>query len=348
MGIVGGFDVHRAQITFEYLDTELGEVRRGRIRPVTRDELRAWLTPFRGVPDVSFALEATTGWRFIVEELERVGIAAHLAEPADTRALRGPKRRAKTDRADAHHLRTLLQDGRLPESWIPPPHISDLRTTVRFRQALVGQRTAWLQRIQALLFQHGQPGVRHLLTREHRGWLERVELSPAARDALAMALRMVDHIGEELAPLEHDLQSFARRQQGCRALMAHYGVGPCIAPVILAELGDPGRFSSSRHAVRYAGLDITVYASDDHRAAGTLSRHGPAMLRWALYDAARQAAREASPDHSYYLQAKARLGGNRATLAVARQLLRRCYHTLRDLGDLALAPVEPEPEQNAA
>src|SRR6266702_3528120 len=165
MGIVGGFDVHRAQITFEYLDTELGEVRRGRIRPVTRDELRAWLTPFWGVPDVSFALEATTGWRFIVEELARVGIAAHLAEPADTRALRGPKRRAKTDRADAHHLRTLLQDGRLPESWIPPPYISELRTTVRFRQAL--------------LFQHGQPGVRHLLTREHRGWLERVELSPA-------------------------------------------------------------------------------------------------------------------------------------------------------------------------
>src|SRR6266568_1914673 len=142
MGIVGGFDVHRAQITFEYLDAEDGQVRRGQIRPATREDLRAWLAPFRGVPDVSFALEATTGWRFMVEELERVGIAAHLAEPADTRALRGPKRRAKTDRADAHHLRTLLQDGRLPESWIPPPHISELRTRVRLRHSLVPPRTA--------------------------------------------------------------------------------------------------------------------------------------------------------------------------------------------------------------
>jgi transposase len=348
MGIVGGFDVHRAQITFEYLDPEDGEVRRGQIRPVTREDLRAWLAPFRGVPDVSFALEATTGWRFIVEELQGAGIAAYLAEPADTRALRGPKRRAKTDRADAHHLRTLLQDGRLPESWIPPPHISELRTTVRLRHSLVQQRTAWLQRIQALLFHHGQPTVRHLLTRDHRAWLDRVELTPSAREALVVALRMVDHIGEELGPLERDLATFARRQQGCRALMAHYGVGPCIASVVLAELGDPRRFSSSRHAVRYAGLDITVYASDDHRAAGKLSRQGPAMLRWALYEAARLAAREASPDHRSYLDAKARLGGNRATLVMARRLLRRCYHTLRDLGDLALAPVQAEPEQDAA
>jgi transposase len=348
MGIVGGFDVHRAQITFEYLDQEDGGVRRGQIRPATREDLRAWLTPFRGVPDVSFALEATTGWRFVVEELERVGIATHLAEPADTRALRGPKRRAKTDRADAHHLRTLLQDGRLPESWIPPPHISELRTTVRLRHSLVQQRTAWLQRIQALLFHHGQPTVRHLLTAEHRAWLDRVELTPAAREALLVALRMVDHIGEELGPLERDLTAFARRQPGCRALMAHYGVGPCIAPVILAELGDPRRFSSSRHAVRYAGLDITVYASDDHRAAGRLSRQGPPILRWALYEAAKVAAREPSPDHRSYLDAKARLGGNRATLVIARRLLRRCYHTLRDLGDLALAPAEPDPEQDAA
>src|SRR5215218_216907 len=59
-------------------------------------------------------LEATTGWRFVAEELERAGSAAHLAEPADTRALRGPKRRAKTDRTDAHHLRDLLLRGRCP------------------------------------------------------------------------------------------------------------------------------------------------------------------------------------------------------------------------------------------
>jgi hypothetical protein len=126
-GIVGGLDVHRRQITFDYLDTDTGETRRGQLSPASRLELRTWLAQLRGQP-AAFALEATTGWRYIVEELTRAGIDAHLAEPADTRALRGPKRRAKTDRTDARHLRELLRAGTLPESWMPPAHIADART----------------------------------------------------------------------------------------------------------------------------------------------------------------------------------------------------------------------------
>jgi hypothetical protein len=96
MAIVGGLDIHRRQITFDILDTATGETRRGQLSPATRLELRAWLEQFHPQPG-GFALEATTGWRFVAEELERAGFRAHLAEPADTRALRGPKRRAKTD-----------------------------------------------------------------------------------------------------------------------------------------------------------------------------------------------------------------------------------------------------------
>ena len=92
--------------------------------------LRGWLErPLAdaGTP-AAFAVEGCTGWRFVVEELQRAGIEAHLAEPADTSAARGPKRRAKTDWADARLLRDLLADGRLPESWIPPAQVlSDAR-----------------------------------------------------------------------------------------------------------------------------------------------------------------------------------------------------------------------------
>ena len=104
------------------------------------------------------------------------------------------------------------------------------------------------------------------------------------------------------------------------------------------ELGDCRRFANSRDAVRYSGLDITVYQSDRHRAPGHLSRQGPPALRWALYEAAQAARRPGSPDRAYYEQAAERLGGNRACLALARKLLKRCYHTLRELGDDALAP----------
>jgi transposase len=81
-----------------------------------------------------------------------------------------------------------------------------------------------------------------------------------------------------------------------------------------------------------------VHASDRRRAPGHLSRQGPPVLRWALYEAAQAATRPSSPDHAYYRQAAERLGANRAALAVARKLLKRSYHTLRELGEEALQP----------
>ena len=88
----------------------------------------------------------------------------HLAEPAETAARRGTKKRAKSDRADARHLRELLMVGRLPESWIPPEHLLDLRARVRLRHTLVDQRREWQQRIQAVLYHHGCPPRSGLLT----------------------------------------------------------------------------------------------------------------------------------------------------------------------------------------
>ena len=90
--------------------------------------------------------------------------------------------------------------------------------------------------------------------------------------------------------------------------------------------------------MRHSGLDITVRQSDRNRSPGHLSRQGPPALRWALYEAAQHARHPRSPDRDYYLTIAERLGGNRACLALARKMLKRCYHTLRELGDEALAP----------
>ena len=81
MPIVGGLDIHRKQLTFDYLDTVTGEVKRGQIAPADRAHLRAWLVRFAGRVDVAFALEGCTGWRYVAEELAAAGVAAHVAEP---------------------------------------------------------------------------------------------------------------------------------------------------------------------------------------------------------------------------------------------------------------------------
>ncbi len=340
MDIVGGFDVHRKQITFDYVQMDTGESHRGEIRPADREHLREWLDEFTERfcdREAAFAVEATTGWRYVVEELHRAGIEPHLAEPADTKALQGRKKRAKTDRIDARHLRELLVIERLPESWVPPEHVQEIRTLMRLRHTMIEERAAYQQRIHAQLFHNGCPQENNLLSVEGREHLQSLDLPAAARKVVDLCLKMIDHINEELEPIEAELRSYARTQAGCRALMNHYGVGELTSVALFSELGDTRRFSSSKKAVRFAGLDVTVHSSDDKRAAGKLSRQGSPVLRWAAYEAAKGAWRKGSPDHEYYLQTRERIGTNRAALSIARKLIRRAHHTLRELGEKAMS-----------
>jgi transposase len=160
MPIVGGLDIHRKQITFDYVDTATGELQTGQIAPADRAHLVGWLARrFAGQHDVEFALEGCTGWRYVAEELTAAGVVAHVAEPADTAALRGRRRHAKTDKTDSRHLRETLADGRLPECWIPPSHILECRALLELYHDLRAEHTAWIQRIHAVLFHQGAPAL---------------------------------------------------------------------------------------------------------------------------------------------------------------------------------------------
>ncbi len=347
MAIVGGLDVHRAQVTFDWVDED-GQGGRGRIQPVTREVFRSWLEQLPAGGG-RFAVEATTGWRFIVEELQAAGFEALLAEPAETSNLRGSKRRAKTDRLDAAHLRQLVAEGRVPESWIAPPHILDLRETVRLRKLLADHHTAWQQRIQATLYHHGvlKPAGK-LATVESRRQLVAAALPSASRHALEVALRQIAQIDRDVAVIDRWIKRYAAVQPGCRALVEqHYGIAAVLATTILAEVGDARRFPNGDAIVRHTGLDITVYSSDGKRSPGKLARQGPELLRWALFEAARCASR-GGPNHDYYLAVKQRRDGRRAALSVARKLARQVRHTLIALGDDALARVDlPAPTVTA-
>jgi transposase len=134
MSIVMGLDQHRAQITAEWVDTTTGEIGRTRVRPADRAGVRRFLGRFGG-QRLEVALEATTGWRFVVGELQAIGADVHLAEPAETAARRGRKKRPQ-DRSGRRPASARTVDGRpAPESWIAPEHILDLRARVRLRHA---------------------------------------------------------------------------------------------------------------------------------------------------------------------------------------------------------------------
>jgi transposase len=349
MTLVGGFDVHRKQITFDYVDSD-GLVRCGEIRPATRTALRGWLGEHCPEGDAEFALEGCTGWRYVVEELAAAGVVAHVGDPAEIAAARGRKKRAKTEGADARLLRTLLLQGRFPVSWIPPGQVLEVGTLGGLYCTLMDERRAWQQRIHAQLFHQGCPPIRALLTEVGREALAGAELSATGRQYVDTALRRIDELTAEIDPVRMQLVNFARRQAGCQALQARqYGVGWLCAAIMWAEIGDARRFHSSDQLVRFAGMDVTVYSSDAKRSPGHLSRQGSPELGWATFEAAKCAARGGSPDYAYYRRLAARPdSGKNPTLAVERNILRRSYHTLRYLGDAALAVPVPEANEVAA
>ena len=149
---------------------------------------------------------------------------------------------------------------------------------------------------------------------------------------------MLEALEARLHAVRHQLLDAARHLAGAKVLAARlYGVGPFAALAMTCWLGGAGRFSSSRQAVRFAGLDVTVWSSDRKGPPGRLSRQGPPVLRWAVYEAGKTHARASAPDHAYYAQVKDRCNGKRAALSEARKILRQACHILAELGDDALA-----------
>jgi transposase len=345
MSIVGGLDIHRKQLTFDWVDEQSGKWERGRIAPADREHLADWLTRFDPASgSVAFAMEGCTGWRYIAEEMTKAGVIPHLAEPADTSALRGPKRRAKTDKADAKLLRELLAAGRLPECYIPPEQVLECRALLELYQDLRIQHTGWAQRIQAVCFHQGTTGPGQAgIVRGDRARLQTIvdaQLSISGRLQVNTALAMMDTLADHLERLRRRLLSTARGMKGARVLMHDiYGVGPLSSLALCAWLGGADRFSSSRKAVRFVGLDITVHSSDGKRSPGRLSRQGPEVLRWLLFEAAKTSARASAPGYDYYTQVKDRYDANRACLSQARRIVRHATHILTTLGDDAFTIV---------
>ena len=254
--------------------------------------------------------------------------------------MKGKKKRAKTDWADARHLRELLLIGRLPESWIPPAHILDLRARVRTRHLLSHQRCEWQQRMHSVLYHHGIPQQRNLLTLEKREWLASLKLPAAAREQLDISLQIIDALDTQLVPFDRELRAYGRKQAG---------VSHACQRDLRCRRADRGH--DPRRARRHPPLPQlprcrALRRSGHHRAPirpaprarASLPPRTPA-LRWALYEAAQRARFPASPDRQYYLQLAERIGGNRACLALSRKLLKRCHHILKELGDQALQPI---------
>jgi transposase len=342
--MMAGIDIHKRVLQAAVLEPAAGEFAEERFSG--RDGLMDWAMRWRGRVS-TVAIEATTGWRWVARELESAGFEVHLVDPGQAKALRGKKRKAKTDRLDARWLCLLVARGLLSEAeaWLAPAEIQELRDKTRLRKAIVDDRTRWAQRLHALLTQEGWPCERaRLLTAVGRRWVEGLALPPASRAHAQLLVRLIELLEHESETVEVELRRFAKTDPRCQRLIGIFGVGPIIACHLLAEIGEASRFRRARQVVRLAGLDPVVAESAESKRRGKLAKAGPPALRWALVQAAQHASRERSPDHALYQQASRRCGSQRAKLTVARKIAHRAYHAL----DALERQQEQEQEQKAA
>jgi hypothetical protein len=145
MAIAGGLDGHRRQITFDYVDAETGQVRPGPDRaggPTAAAPLAAV-----GDRPAAFAVEARTGCGFVVDELRRAGVDAHLAEPAGTAAARDPSSGPRPTGPTPGSYGSCWPRGDLPESWIAAEQVLEMRGLLQLFKDLRDEHTGWVKRL---------------------------------------------------------------------------------------------------------------------------------------------------------------------------------------------------------
>jgi transposase len=320
-----GIDLHRRRSQIAIID-EHGELTLSKRIPTGRETITGLL----GDPDgTHVALEATYGWEWLAELLEDAGFGVHLAHPLRTRAIASA--RVKTDAVDARTLAHLLRTGLLPEAYIAPPELRDLRDLLRHRATLVHLRTSIKNRVHALLARQGiLPEHSDLFGTAGREFLAALQLPDGPRRRLDSLLSLICDFDREITTTTREIDELAKTDERVKLLCQIRGIGRYTAMLIIAEVGEVKRFPTAKHLCQWAGLTPTVRSSDGKARLGHISRQGSTILRWALTEAAQHTPTGGGPLRAQYERIAKRRGRNIAKVAVARQILTLCYYGLRD------------------
>jgi transposase len=324
MSVYVGIDVHRKRSQVAVIDAD-GEVLANRNVPNGAE-------PILGVigglpPGTPAAFEAGFGTGWLVELLEDYGFTAHLVHPSRCKAIASA--RLKNDKAGAAILAQLLRADLLPEAWIAPPAVRQLRALLRHRASLVRLGTQLRNRIHAVAADHGYDRAGSYWTGPGRGWLAELDLPAVSRQIVTDCLASIDALTPVIERLDGELHQHAKADPRVKVARTLPGVGEFTALVMLAEIGDISRFGSARKLASWAGLTPTVRGSDLTVRHGHISKQGSAWLRWVLNQAAQTAKRSPQFSATYAAIAKRR-GTKIATIAISRKLLTRAYHLLAD------------------
>jgi len=320
-----GVDLHRRRSRVVILDEAGGLVSS---RQVVNDPVGLVDAVGEAGSDAEVVLEATWGWYWAADVLAEAGFGVHLAHPLAIGGYRN--RRVKNDERDATLLADLLRMGSLPEGWIAPPQLRELRELVRYRHKLSQLRAGLKSQIHAVLGKEGViPSLSELWGPAGATWLDEQQLGEAYATRIASLRRLIGRYDTEVTRLDRLVHGWLRDDTGYRAIQHLDGVGPVLAGVFVAEIGDVTRFSSPKRLSSWAGLTPRHRESDTKVVRGPITKQGSPLVRWAAIEAVAR-YRGGAPIKATYQRIAARKGNKIARVAAARKLLTLVFYGMRD------------------
>jgi transposase len=264
-------------------------------------------------------LEATYGWYWAADVLADAGASVHLAHPLGVKGF--AYRRVKNDELDARDLADLLRMGRLPEAWIAPPEVRGLREAVRHRCKLVALRSGLKAQVHSVLAKQGvHVPMSDLFGVGGTKLLDELALDAPFHARVLSLRRLIDAFTFEIDVLAKRTGGQLSHHPGFQAVQTIPGVGPVLAAVFVAEIGDVTRFPRPEKLCSWAGM------TPRHRESDT--KQGNHLVRWAAIEAVQRVYGGAIGVTRTRLTE--RRGANIAKVAVARKLLTLVYYALRD------------------
>jgi transposase len=289
------------------------------------------------VPEV--VVEATYGWYWAADTLAELGASVHLAHPLGVKAFE--YRRVKNDERDARDLADLLRMGRLPEAWIAPPETRELRELVRHRAKLVSMRSRCKAEVHAVLAKQGlQVAMTDLFGVSGRELLDRAALPAPYRARVDSLLRVMDCLEFEIEVFAGLARVRLIADPGYTALRTIPGIGPVLAAVFVAEIGDVHRFAGPEKLASWCGMTPRHHESDTRVHRGRITKQGSRLVRWAAVESV-QVLPKTTAVGAMRDRVAERRGRNIGVVAAARKQLGYVYYALRDHHVRALLASHP-------
>jgi transposase len=286
-----GLDYHQDSIQVCVLNQQ-GDVLLNRSARNDSQELARLVHPLGIVQRVG--IEACCGAADLGEELvERLGWNVSLGHPTYIARLKNSP--DKSDYSDGRLLADLTRVGYLPQVWLPPAYIRDLRQLVNHRQRLVSHATSLKLQVGAVLREQRVKASKDCGSRWTRAWTASVrgnlQLSQQARWIVNDLLDELTHCQGKIVVAEGRLRQVAAQDLVVKRLMEQPGIGEVTAWVLRACIGRFDRFKTGKQLARYCGMSPCNASSGQRTADAGLIDGCNKLLRTTIVQAAHRLIR---------------------------------------------------------